>query len=93
MATTTQTLRKDPAAYLDYGFDWSDYLVSGETLSVSVWTVPTGLVEGSAQLADTETKIWISGGTAGTTYIVANKVTTSAGRIDERSFNIVVENR
>jgi len=93
MATTTQTLRKDPQANLDYGFDWSDYLVIGETLSDSVWTVPSGLIEGSKQLAADSTKIWISGGTVGETYTIANKITTSAGRVDERSFDIVVENR
>lgn len=93
MATITQTFRKDPHANLDYGFDWSDYLVADEILSASVWTVPSGLVEGTKQLGNTSTKIWISGGTAGTAYTVANKITTSEGRIDERSFTIVVENR
>lgn len=93
MATTTQTFRKDPHANLDYGFDWEDYLESGETLNASVWTVPSGLIEGSKQLGSISTKIWISGGTAGETYTVANKITTTDGRIDERSFDIVVENR
>ena len=93
MVTVTQTFRKDPHSNLDYGFDWSDYLVTDETISASVWTIPSGLAEGTKQLADTSTKIWISGGTVGTTYTVANKVTTSDGRIDERSFDIVVENR
>lgn len=93
MATITQTLRKDPHAKLDYGFDWSDWLVSGETIAASTWTVPDGITEGAKQLDDNSTKIWLSGGTAGETYTITNKVTTSGGRIDERSFEIQVENR
>ena len=88
-----QTFRKDPDANLDYGFDWSDWLASGETISVSVWTVPAGLAEGSKQMGDTSTKVWLSGGTAGNAYTVSNKVTTSDARVDERSFEVVVEER
>ena len=93
MAQISQVFRKDPAASLDYGFDWEDYLVSGETISASVWAVPDGLVKDSTQISDTSTKVWLSGGTAAETYTVANKITTSDSRIDERSFTIVVENR
>jgi len=93
MATKTQTFRKDPHAKLDYGFDWSDWLATGETISTSEWAVPTGITQESTEKGDTSTKIWLSGGTVGETYIIANKVITSLGRIDERSFEIVVENR
>jgi hypothetical protein len=88
-----QTFRKDPDANLDYGFDWSDWLETGEALNASVWDVPAGLVEGAKQLGTSATKVWLSGGTAGATYTVSNQVTTDAGRIDERSFSIVVEER
>ena len=90
---STQTFRKDPSAVLDYGFDWSDWLESGETVAESAWTVATGLTKDSDQRGDTSTKAWLSGGTAGATYVVANKITTSDGRTDERSFEIVVEDR
>jgi len=93
MATQSQTLRKDPSAVLDYSLDWSDWLESDEVISASVWTVATGIIEDSRTFGDTATIIWLSGGTAGKSYIVANKVTTSGGRTDERSFEIVVENR
>lgn len=93
MASELQTFRKDPDAVLDYGFDWSTWLASGETISTSVWDVPTGITEGNKEKGDTSTKIWLSGGEAGETYTIANKVTTSAERTDERSFDVVVEER
>lgn len=93
MATQSQTFRKDPHAKLDYGFDWSNWLASGETISASVWTVPTGITEESDQRGDDSVTVWLSGGTAGESYTIACKITTSASRIDERSFVVQVENR
>ena len=84
---------KDPDAVLDYGFDWSNWLQADETISVSTWTVATGLTKDSDSKTTTETKIWFSGGTAGTTYLVTNHITTSDGREDDRSFRIRVVNR
>lgn len=93
MAVKSQTFRKDPHAVLDYGFDWSTWLASGETLSSATWTVPTGITEDSTQLGSDSAKIWLSGGTAGESYTIACKVVTSASRTDERSFVVQVENR
>lgn len=95
MAEKSRTFRKDPDAKLDYGIDWNTdgYLATGETISASTWTVPTGITEVSSEFSGTVTKIWLSGGTAGETYTIANRITTTAGRIDERSFDIVVEER
>lgn len=95
MTTTAQSFRKDPDAVLDYGFDWGtdDWLESGETIVDSVWVVESGITKDSDSLSSLLTKIWLSGGTAGEQYRINNKVTTSAGRIDERSFVVLVENR
>ncbi len=93
MAEKSRTFRKDPDATLDYGFDWSDWLQAGETISTSVWTVGTGLTEGEDEMSTSITKIWLSGGTAGETYTVSNKITTDQSRTDERSFEIIVEER
>ena len=84
---------KDPDAVLDYGFDWSDWLADGETISTSTWTIPTGLTEDSETETTTATKVWLSGGTAGTDYTVSNKIVTSDGRTDERSMTIRVQER
>ena len=84
---------KDPDANLDYGFDWSDWLADGETILTSTWTVTTGLTKDSDSSNDTATTIWVSGGTAGTSYTITNHITTSAGREDDRSHVLKVKDR
>lgn len=80
----------DPNAILDYAVDWSTWLASGETITASTWTVPTGLTTATpaASFAAGKATIWLTGGTAGTSYRVTNHITTSAGRQDERSLQI-----
>ena len=86
---------KDKDATLDYLVDWTQWLAVGETLTASAWTVQTGLTTATPAPSFTTTKatIWLSGGTTGTTYTVTNHATTSAGRIDDRSFTIQVVER
>lgn len=88
-----QTFRKDPSSVLDYGIDWSEWLATGETISTSTWTVPTGITEDSSSKSDTSTLIWLSGGTAGNVYELTNKIVTTGGRTCERSIMIIVEER
>lgn len=76
---------KDPEAVLDYVFDWSDWLDTGETISSYTVTVPTGIVKDSDSQAAGKVTIWLSSGTDGTEYAVECKIVTSAGRTDERT--------
>lgn len=95
---------KDPEAVLDYTFDWkplthgvagatSDWLATGETISSYTVTVPTGITKDSDSQASGVVTVWLSGGTAGTTYRVECKIVTNAGRTDERSTWIKVVER
>lgn len=88
-------LIKDPSAELDYGFDWSarSWLDAGETISAAVWTIPAGLTLITSQIVGSKTVAWIGGGTAGTDYTIACRITTSAGRTDERSMTLRVRER
>lgn len=97
-----QTFRKDPDETLDYGFDYDPadlpegedpFLSSGEIISLSSWTVPTGLTKVSDGNSATQTTVWLSGGTAGNTYNVLNEITTSDNRVIQRSFDLVVTDR
>ena len=84
---------KDPDAVLDYVFDWSDWLADGETISSKVITVPTGMTLESDAESGALVTVWLSGGTAGTNYIVACKIVTSLARTDERSIRILTADR
>ena len=87
------SVKKDPQAVLDYGFDWSDWLAVGETVSTSSWAVEAGITKDSDTNDSTTTTIWLSGGTAGEDYTVTNTIVTSASRTDERSIIVFVRER
>jgi len=84
----TRHFLKDPDAVLDYQIDWSSWLDTGETISASAWTVPTGLTEDSDSNTTTTATVWLSGGTAGVTYSVTNQITTSDSRTEDRTITI-----
>lgn len=98
---------KDPQAVLDYAFLWQDWLAAGETItahtitaSATTITVDSSSVNAAAVTLDSvEQKIgsvvtiWLSGGTANTGYVISCRITTNAGRIDERSFKLTIRDR
>ena len=83
---------KDPAAVLDYEFDWSTWLTEGETIASHVVTV-SGVNLDSTTASTTSVVAWVSAGTAGTKATVACKITTTASRIDERTITLGVTDR
>jgi hypothetical protein len=90
---TSLVLNKDPDAFLDYGIDWTDWLEDGDTIAASTWVVSAGVTSSSPSFTDTTTTVWIAGGTVGETYALTNRVTTAAGRIDDRTLTIRVKQR
>ncbi len=84
---------KDPNAVLDYSMIWTTWLASGETIVTSTWVVPAGLAMDSESNDTVSTTIWLSGGTREKDYVVTNRITTSAGRTDDRSLTIQCRNR
>jgi hypothetical protein len=84
---------KDPSAILDYGFNWSDWLQTGETIASAVWTVSSGITKTSQEESGSIAIIWLSGGTDGESYDVSCKITTSDGRTDERTMTIRIRNK
>jgi hypothetical protein len=86
------TFPKDPNAVLDYTIDWTRWLAADQVVT-SEWLVPTGLTKvGDSKTASSAT-VWLSGGTAGQSYTVTNRITTTGGRTEDRSFTIRVEER
>ena len=94
MSTSLGTKTKDPDETLDYPIDWSHVLTTGETVASAAWDVPTGLTQPRAPTLVTPlTTVWLSGGTDGVSYIVGCLMTTSAGRVFDRSFTLKVRQK
>lgn len=69
----------------------SDYLEAGETILTSAWTADEGLTVGESSIGTGVTKVWLSGGTDGTEYLVTNVITTSVvGRTVVRLIRLIV---
>lgn len=86
-------IAKDPSAILDYPMDWTDWLQDAEIITASQWTVPTGLTAANPAYSTKATTVWLSSGIPGEVYTVVNRISTSEGRTDERSFRVKVKNR
>jgi len=84
---------KDPDAVLDFGIDWTEWLEDNELITVHAITAEVGITVDSNSETDGVVTIWLSGGTAGTAYNIACKITTDAGRTEERSILIRCEER
>jgi hypothetical protein len=83
---------KDPNAVLDYQFNWASWLGS-DTIQTSTWDVPDGITKTGEDNSDTTATIWLSGGTAGTSYTLVNQIVTAGGRTDERTLVIHVKDK
>jgi hypothetical protein len=93
------TRKKDPAAKLDYGVDWSSLLAEGVTIETSTWATEAG-TDGAAALTlsdsdhdDATTVVWVEGGDDGVEYDLTNEVVLSNGAVDQRTIRINVVNR
>lgn len=88
---------KDPAASIDYAFDWAAGYLQAQTVTVSSWAVApieAGGVSVAANLIQpTRTTATLAGGVAGRVYRVTNRIGLSDGRADERTMTLRVEER
>lgn len=91
------TYTKDPDATLDYAFDWSDWLETGESIVSVVIDIDSGLTEntGDREVGSEVVKIWVTGGSVGERYAASCEITTdnTPARIDERTIYLEIMNR
>lgn len=83
---------KDPASTIDFAIDWSLWL-DEDSISNSTWSTDDGITIDSDTETDTVATVWLSGGTEGSVYSVVNQITTTLGRIAERTIEVRVVNR
>lgn len=87
------TFIKDPNASLQYGVSWASWLAAGEQITTSTWIVPAGITGGTQSNTTTAATIRLSGGTAGQSYAITNRISTNQGNTDDRTITIVVRDR
>jgi hypothetical protein len=85
--------KKDPDATLDWIFDWNLWLGEFETISDADFFVDPGITIVSQSHTQKTSTVWLSGGTEGQVYRITCRITTSDGRIDDRSFTLRCTNR
>ena len=100
---------KDPDEILDYDLDWTprlysadelDRIEAGETvtpadaIASSTYTLPSGtLVASSSSFTTTHTKVWLTGGEEGQTYLVLNRITTTGGRTMDQTVKLKIRTK
>lgn len=84
---------QDPAAVLDYQFDWSAWLPEGDTISEANVTADEGLEVSQLSHAGGKVTAWVSGGVVGRTYLLTCSITTAGGRKDERTIRITIQDQ
>lgn len=80
--------KKDPDATLDWIFDWTPWLGDFETIIDAQFIVDPGIVVESFSHTQRTATVWLSGGNESQVYRITNRITTSDGRIDDRSFTL-----
>lgn len=85
---------KDPSAKLDYSVDWSDWLEDvGDVIVTSTWELSPGITKFNEENTLYTATVWISGGNTATIYTATNHIVTGAGREDDRTLTIRVQDR
>lgn len=83
---------KDPQARLDYVWDWTAWL-GDDTITAATVTAPTGITVEPAEHDGQKVTAWISGGDVGHSYEATCHITTTAGRVDDRTISLDVRQR
>jgi hypothetical protein len=89
---------KDPNAVLDYAFDWAtEWMPAGDSISTASWGIDVApdasLTINSTSIVAGNPTAFLGGGTAGSDYVVRCRITTTQGRIDDRSVLVRVRSR
>ena len=77
---------KDPDSKLDYAVDFTAYFTDGDTIVSAVFEIsPVGIVVELIEIAANVVRFWCSGGSLGAVHTVTCRVTTTNGRIVDKS--------
>ncbi|AFN39128.1 virion associated protein [Burkholderia phage BcepMigl] len=88
-------VQKTTVEQLDYDVDFSRWIPDGDTIQAATVDITPNdgtLVDESYEISGQVVKVWLSGGTVGTSYTVAVTIGTNAGRMKEACFGVRVRN-
>lgn len=84
--------QKQPADVLDYDFDYSDWLADrADTISSISITADTGITVGTTAHVSGVVKVFLSGGTDGSSYKITSTVITTGGRTKQAEIVVKVK--
>ena len=87
-----ETFQKQPADVQDYDIDFTKWLAGFSDTGMSlVVQVDTGITLTSQEFANGVAKVWLSGGSSGTSYKVTARLSTVGGRVKEVEIRIKVK--
>ena len=83
---------KRAAEIISFTLDWDDNVLtdSGQIISTSAWTIPSGITKDSDAKDNSTTTIVMSGGTDNSEYDLVNLITDNGGLKFERTLRIIV---
>lgn len=84
---------KDPDSIVDYQCNWAEWLSIDEAIEHAEWIVPTGLNNVQISHSETVSTVWLSEGVVGETYLLTNRITTTGGRVEDRTLRIRVTDK
>ena len=92
-------MKKAPEAKLPFGFNYSNWLDEGETITDATWTPDPANPDTNMSIsANPEPSVtgavvtcWLEGGTPDNWYRFTVQVTTSLGKTDERALHVACE--
>lgn len=86
------TVKKQPVEVLDYDFDYTEFLDGIDTLDSATTAVsPTGGLTVTGSIVGDRVKVWASGGTDGSTYVVTVTATTVDGRVKQDELRVRIK--
>ena len=90
---TFPTVRQALNALRLYQVDWTAQLTSwSDTITESTFTVsPSGMTLSDESNTTTTCNVWTTGGTVGLFYNITNHITTAAGRQDDCTFTVEIQ--
>ncbi len=91
MSTTTVRQEKDANATLDYVFDWEAFVDADSDTIVSADVIaPAGLTITGTTITVSTVRVFVAGGTEGTTYPIVNRIATAGGRREDKVLELTI---